>query len=453
MAKKITALFVLAVFLLSLVPMAFAEKAVRGQTFRLDEGDSVRIEGYAVSDNEEDSSEEDSLDEAESSSQVVKPVKKIALQKAKVEKRVKAELVKEEVREEIIKNKIKENIIKKNRLENFIQKTKKVSKEELVKAKKQYALAKEHLNNVREKYISQRAVFKNAKEEYKDCVGVESDECEAKRAKIKKEARPYLLHAADLVLKELERVKAKVESSEDLSQEEAENMLAELNEKIRQVEEAKGVIENINEESSAEEVNEAAETIRTAWEKTKITLKRNSGRLANARLGNIILKTEILEKRIYKTRDRLEAKGLDVSALDEKINEFSTKLDEAAALYKEAREKWSASNTPGEVDDAAKDVHELLVKAKESLKDARELLREIVKEIKRVNNNRIDLAAEEEVTESEETTEDSAVEEEEETAETDNEETTEDSAAEEETAETDNEETTEEETENNETEQ
>jgi len=358
MWKKLSALFVLSVFLLSMIPMAFAEEAVKLRS-------QERI-------------------------QVLEPV---VISAANISpERVQ---VREEIREEIKERLGNDSLLVKRQ----------IAQTELAQARSQYQLAKEHYLDVKEAYLNQRATFLRAKNAYQTCKDLDTEECQEKRDEIKSNAKPYLLHVADLVLKELERVKAKVESSEDLSEEEIAEIVADLEEKIAEVEDAKAVIENLDEDSTREEINDAAKTIRQAWSHTKVALKKHVGRLVNARLGNIILRTEVLEKRLYKARDKLEARGLDVSALDEMLDDFSTKLDIAADKYNEARDIWSDANTPGEVDEAAKEVHALLVEAKEALKEAKDLLRDVVKEIKQLNKGSLEVEEEESEEEEEETEE------------------------------------------------
>ncbi|MBW2967350.1 hypothetical protein KY362_02580, partial [Candidatus Woesearchaeota archaeon] len=170
-----------------------------------------------------------------------------------------------------------------------------------------------------------------------------------------------------------------------------EEMLAGIDAAVAEVEDAKAAIEELDEDSPNAEYNEAAKKIREAWKTAKPKLKRTVARLANARLGNIIHQTEVLEKRLYHSLDVLEEQGKDVGELEELLAEFSAKLDVAADKYNEARALWSAANTPGEVDDAAKEIHALMKEAQDALKEARDMLREIVGEIKAQNRGSLEV--------------------------------------------------------------
>ncbi|MBN1545004.1 hypothetical protein JW898_06105 [Candidatus Woesearchaeota archaeon] len=370
MWKRFSVLFVMAVFLLSMVPMAFAEDAER---VRAQEGVQAEEDTTPVI----------------VSAQESEPLRIRQEVREIVREGGENDTPRVEVRQEI-------RAAVRERIRDMPLLAKRVMTEEMLNlAKERYQKAKDNFLRVRENYIDQKEKFNRAREQYKDCQDSESDDCQQKREQIRKQAQPHLLNAADLVLKEIERVKANVEASEDLSEEEIAEIAADLDAKTAEVEAAKAVIENLDESSSNEEINEAARTIREAWQSSKVALKKHAGRIVNARLGNIVLKTEQLEKRLYNAKDKLSERGADVSVLDAKLSEFSAKLDTAADKYNQARRIWSAANTPGEVDEAAKEVHALLAEAKTALKDARDLLRDVVNEIKRLNDGSVDVAEEE----------------------------------------------------------
>jgi chromosome segregation ATPase len=330
MKKKLSALFVLSVFLLSMIPLAFAETG---------SGSSARP--VAVATHYRAGSGEPGSNESPAQMTV----------REKLRQRF------NETNKTMLKQRIQQHVMAKRM----------ITKEKLDAAKDRYKLAKQHYLTAKKAYLGQKGNFTKAKEAYKNCKDDDSEECGKKRKQLKQNAKPHLLKAADLVLKELEKMKERVQASEDLSDEEVARIVAEIEQTISDVEDAKDTIENLDENSTNDEYNAAAKTIRDAWKKARMKLKKHAGRLVNARLGNIILRTEKLEKRLYNARDKLEEKGMDVSTLDEKLDEFSDKLDTAADKYNEARSKWSDANTPGEVDDVAKDVHALLGEAKAAL--------------------------------------------------------------------------------------
>lgn len=266
-----------------------------------------------------------------------------------------------------------------------------VAVEAMSAARQRYQEAKENYASMRDAYETQRDEFVRVRQQYRDCERSDTENCSRVRENIKTEAKEHLLNSADLIIKELERVKEKVQSSEDLSESEIAAIVSEIDAKISEVKSARETIGNLDGNSTREDINNAAKTVRESWLEIKASLKKHIARLMNARLGNIIHSTEMLEKRLYAARDKLEAKGADVSSLDAKLSEFSSKLDTAAGKYREAVEKFGSAKSASEVDEAAKDVHTLLTEAKQALKDARDLLRDIVSEIKRLNSGSLDV--------------------------------------------------------------
>ena len=351
MWKRFCALFVLAIFLLSMVPLAFAEEGIR-----------TRLTQRVQDVNDSENTTDDSVEGAGNATPM--------LIRARTQERLET------------------------------------AKENIAMARERYEQAKERYLSVKDAYMAKKNTFLEAKEQYKNCKDIESEECGEKRERIKSNAQPYLLKVADLVLSELEKIKAKVEASEDLSEEEIAEIVADIESKIQDVEDAKAVIENLDEESTREEINEAAEIIRDAWKDSKVALKKHAGRMVNARLGNIIHRTEMLETKLESIRDRLESKGADVSDLDDMLEEFNAQIELANEKYEEGKALWLEAKTSEDVDNAAKEARAILTEAKDALQNARDMLRDIVKEIRDLNRGSLDVEDGEENEESSEDVED-----------------------------------------------
>ncbi len=380
MRNKLSALFVLSMFLLSMIPLAFAENTAKAEPMLYRAGDTSAGDAQ---DNETETGETDTAAEEP----VIAPVAISAKQRVRTAvKDAKTDAVSVKAR---VRTTVRERLA-----EAPVALKRNIVEAQLTKARDQYELFKQRYLTAKEKYTTQKARFLEAKDAYKNCKGSDSTECGEKRDQIRSQAKPHLVNAADLVLNELEKTKAKVQASEDLSEEEIAEIVADIDENIQEVEDAKAVIDSLDDDSTNQEINEAAKTIRNAWQKAKMALKKHAGRLVNARLGNIIHRTEMLEKRFYTARDNLVERGLDVSALDDSLEEFSAHLDTAADKYLKARSLWSDANTSGEVDDAASQVKGLLDEAKDELKEAKDLLRDIVREIKQLNNGELDITGE-----------------------------------------------------------
>ncbi|MFH1064652.1 MAG: hypothetical protein V1729_06220 [Candidatus Woesearchaeota archaeon] len=397
MNKKISAILVLAIFLMSMIPMAFAQ-----------DEDAPQPELYG----ENESTAEDTTDDAQATTprDALRAKQIEARENLREQVQEKAEEIKNESREkaqekvqelkEDVKEKVQERRAEfRERLSDKEFSPLKRAKATLEKAREKYQNAKENYAQARERYQERRGEFIEAKEQYQSCKGDDSEECLALREDLKEKAKPHLTNVADLILKELERLREKIQSSEDLSEEEVAEITADIDAKIAEIQAAKDEIENLGEDATKEEINAAAKTIKDAWQKAKLSIKKHAARAVNARLGNLVHTTEKLEERLYNARDKLVEKGLDVSALDAKLSDFSSELDNAADLYNQAKALWKDATSDTDVENAGEQVKALLTEAKQALTNAKNMLREVVSEIKSLNNGNLDTVVEEEASE------------------------------------------------------
>ncbi len=259
------------------------------------------------------------------------------------------------------------------------------------RARERYQEAKQRYLKAKDAYMKQRQKFDQARKEWKDCKDDSSKVCQEKRQNIKKNAREHLLKAADVMIDHLDRVIERVKSSEDLSDDEVDTIVSNLESRKSDIESAKEKVESLGDDASREDIVALAKTLRADWRKSLMQTKKVVGRAANAKLGNLIERIEKVEEKLYRIRDHLAEKGMDVTALDEQLDNFSSELDAAADNYNQAKEKWKEASSDQEIADAAKDVHALLQEAKDHLKNARDSLRAAVREIKNLNNGSLDV--------------------------------------------------------------
>lgn len=267
-------------------------------------------------------------------------------------------------------------------------------------ARKRYVKAKKNFEEAREDYREKRDAFKTARDNARKCRGDDSEECDAHRKDMRREAPKFLLKAADTVLHTLERVKAKVDGS-DMSEDNKAKIIASLDERIAAIEDAASTIEGMDENTPKGDVQEAANTIREDWTKSRHLLRRAINHIVNAKLGNIVHKADKLAEKLEKIRDRLESKGHDVSAIDSALADFEADLEEAKSLHQQALDAFRSDDESGV--QTAQDLHN---QARDALKDARDSLREVVKSIRNVEGSVPDAESDDADDESDETDED-----------------------------------------------
>jgi hypothetical protein len=255
-----------------------------------------------------------------------------------------------------------------------------VTKIKVDKARENFLKAKERFEAAKEKYKGAKEKFKERKEKVSDCGDDEGEECEEAREGIKADAKEHLIHVADMILEHLEKVKERVSGNEDLSEEESAEILADLEEKVGKIQEARAAVEAAE---SKEEIQEAAKVLKRAWTKIKNKIKVHAKRVVNSRIGGIIVKSKQLEVKLEKILERMTENDIDVSSVEGLVDDFNSLLEEAKVKYEEAVEKFEEAKSSDEPDaEMIKSGQESMKAAHEKLQEAQKVLRDILKEIK-----------------------------------------------------------------------
>src|SRR3989344_5408313 len=221
-------------------------------------------------------------------------------------------------------------------------------------------------------------------------------------------AKEFLTNAADKAIEHLNKILEKVKSAEGVSEEDANAIIADLENAISQLEDAKAKVAAA---ATKEEIEEAAKTIRDIWKKAQHRAVLNAARVVHSRLGEIIQRSVHLEEKLQCSISSVP-EGADTTKLDSMTAEFSAhiatakeKYDQAKELFQSARESEDKSSE-GQAKALLKDAHD-------ELKKAHSLLKDIVAEIKALGG-KITSCPEEEVEEEAEDSEEEAEETEEE---------------------------------------
>jgi len=282
-------------------------------------------------------------------------------------------------------------------------KAREIAKERVEQARERYQTARQRYLTAKERYQNVKQKLTQAKAALRECREDDSEECQKTRRQVKGHSKEFLLNTADRVIQTLEKLKSKVESNEDLTEEEASEMIANIDEKISEIEDAQDVISNLDNESTNEEIRQAARTINNAWKRTRVVLKKSVGRLLNAKIGGIIAKSESLEAKLERIVGKLEEAGNDVTDLEDLIAKFGEKIDEAKTKWQEAKQKYVEAVTPGKVDEVMKEVNQKIKEAHEKLREAHQKLKEIMSKIREMKGSQEALEEAEDSEDEEET--------------------------------------------------
>lgn len=237
--------------------------------------------------------------------------------------------------------------------------------------KEQYQEARAEFQQKREAFLAERD---RLRKQLKECKDDTSEECESVRAQFAVKSKPFLSSSASAALASIEKIETGIEMSAELSEEERMEMLEELGMKKTSLEAAAEVIADLDEDATPEELQKAAEQLRTAWKDAQDVMRKHVGKMLNNRLGGIIVQLEQLQIRVEKVITKLEEKEYDVSILTEHMADFDEEVASIKAHHQAAVELHAEGNV--------REAHQELKEAQLGIKETRKLLGAIVHEIK-----------------------------------------------------------------------
>ena len=256
-------------------------------------------------------------------------------------------------------------------------KARKVASERIENARGKLKQAEETFARAVNAHKEAREKAAKLKDVLKECESSETDECRQKLVSHKEDTKTFLLNAADAIIAQLEKIKARVQSSEDLSEEEATELLNRIDAQIAKVREARASVEALTSESSRADIKDAAKQIREIWGNIKHNVAKDAERLIHSRIGGIIVRSKHLETKLNRILERMAENGKDTSSVESLVDEFNSALDEAKQYYDQAIEKFKSKDEA-----SVKEAQELRNKAHLALKKAHETLKQIHRELK-----------------------------------------------------------------------
>ncbi|MFH1332100.1 MAG: hypothetical protein ABIH63_02330 [archaeon] len=245
-----------------------------------------------------------------------------------------------------------------------------------IRARERFTIAKMELEQAKLRF-QERQRLREMCEDLENCNITEEDMIES--------AKNFLGNSADAIIEHLNKVKSKIEENDDLTEEEAQEMIEKIDAKIAEIQAAKEQAQNA---TTKEEIREAAQKINAAWKNIKQLTHVHANALINARIGGIVVKSEQLKEKLERILARMEENNKSIEDIQPLIDEYEAKLKLAQEEYEAAvqkyREFWAAEDKP-EAKDKLEEAKQLMEEAKEALKEANEKLREIIKAIKEAN--------------------------------------------------------------------
>ncbi|MBI2146384.1 hypothetical protein HYU22_03525 [Candidatus Woesearchaeota archaeon] len=319
--QKIAALAVLALFILSIVPLAWAEEDRSGPNSGSDEERDVQ-ESADDADNEAPSDDGAISDD------------NVPAERENREGRRDARRELEALREQ--GHKLKEKVAK--------------AREEFEKVKDQYK-EKKHEFELKKKELKEL----NEKAKCKD----DSDDCKAKKVDLKRGVKQHLIKTAELIERSLEKLTNRVESSKVLDDAQKQQALDSIAALEVQLTAKQAEIEAMADDAPAAELKAQIKELKKLWQDIRKEQKRIIADLISHKQESITKVYIKFGERVEGQINKLAEQGADVSKVQELLAQYRAKVDELKAVPAGEREQF-----------------------KQVMHDAKEILRELLKEVK-----------------------------------------------------------------------
>lgn len=349
---KMAALFVLALFVVSIVPFVAAEQGGNGQ-------------GAMAGASEESEAASDVTAEQVSE-------KQSEFEKSREELKGRAEKMREDLKQ------------KREQVRTEVKGARKALREQYQDLKEQRGELREDRKELHKQWKEKRGELKQEREQARTelnaekealsgCKGSDSANCQEARANAKVQSGKFLNSASQHIIALIESAKERIQLSK-LSDEEKASLIASLDADLADLDAAQQSIAAIDGNSTKEDIKAAADIVKQSWGKAKNDIKDAMSAVVSTRVSGIEVQMEKLAARFDNAIAKLEAQGKDVTAAKAKEAEFKAKLDSAKALQEQARTLIASGDRAG--------ANEKLKAAHAELKSANEMLRGIVQEIR-----------------------------------------------------------------------
>jgi hypothetical protein len=257
---------------------------------------------------------------------------------------------------------------------------KEISKEKALEARKRFAKAKDMYDEKLVEAKEKRANFLELRERKEVS---EDDRVEA--------ASEYLVEKIELVMRHLDKLKERVLSAEGMEEEKANAIVKRID---TEMDKLTVLIEKAKAAETKEDIRAVADALKNIWKGFQPETKGYAVGLMHAKVNDIIVRSNSLEKKLDSMIESAELRDIDVSIVDEKVDKFSQKIEMARQAYADSKDMLAEatefrkdnSDATEEVvkryKDMVKEANDKLKEARELIKEANDVLKEIIKELK-----------------------------------------------------------------------
>ena len=201
-------------------------------------------------------------------------------------------------------------------------------------------------------------------------------ECPKIRSEAVARSKEAALKQIDLILNHLERLKQKLESSQNLPQDELNERIAKIDALIIEVNKIKAKIQAATTKS---QINAALKELKQEVAKIKRASDTHSQGLFRAEIWGVLQRTEVIQKKLDCALSGLKANGTDTTALDQKLAQLNTTITQAKEKLKTAKDLLGSGNST-QIEQAKTLIREargLVQQAHDMLQDIRKMIHDL----------------------------------------------------------------------------
>ncbi len=201
-------------------------------------------------------------------------------------------------------------------------------------------------------------------------------ECAKIRTEAVERSKEAALKAADRMLNHLEKLKEKLESSENMPEDELNERIRKIDALITEVEKIKQKIQSATTKS---EINKYLKELKQLVAKAKRASEHHLHGLLRAEIWGVHQRTEIMQKKLKCALDGFKANGTNTAELDQKLAELNVTMSQAKDKLKEAKDILASDNETqvAEGKELVREARDLVQKAHEQLRDIRKMVHDM----------------------------------------------------------------------------
>ncbi len=264
-----------------------------------------------------------------------------------------------------------------------------VAQDKLLEFQSKYLKAKQKYLEVKGKHLEIRDEFLGLKDDLVKCKA-SKENCTELENKTFEKAQEDLLAISDRLIQHLEKLKSKVEGAENLNETEVDEAIDKIDSWIEDLEDAKDDVEAAD---NLDELKEASEAIRAVWKDMQYSAFRYAERVIYSTVGQIFSRSELLEKKLETVIVKLKDKEVNTTEMEDLLDNFSAKVDDAREkmrdandMFEKAKDLRDDGDTEG-TKDKLEEAKNLTREAHQDLKEAHKILMDLVHKINQNNES------------------------------------------------------------------